>query len=529
MTVRQRMRRVLRLGGAGTRDTPRLSVIVPVYNVEQYLAECLDSILAQTFGDFEVVLVDDGSTDSSSDIAADYARRHSAVRVIASENRGLGAARNLGVSESGGELLTFVDSDDTVPPESFEVMLRALDESGSDFVVGSMKRHLPDGEYFHPPWLRMLHRRRRLGVVATDFPEILADVFAWNKIFRRGFWDREGLAFPEGVRYEDQVTTTEAYLTARSFDVIRMPVYFWRVRDDGTSITQRRHEMEDLRDRISTKRTSLRFVEDLGTPELRRVFYNFVLSMDLPSYFQELPGCGDDYWELLRDGLASLWEGAPPFSDAAMPVHYRLVAWLVVQGWREQAAAVADFAEQHRPDIPLLLRADHVVADLPYLDDSAVGIPAELYRLREREIPWEIGLAGVNSDGRALTIAGSVCVRRLPRTDVDVEVRATLVSEGGAEIALEVEPGDGHGAFTARLDLGRFTQAQRSQPEGAGQTWTVRVWSRLAGIEHSGGFTRAAFTPAHADDAAPDGVDIWFTPEGGLHVRRRQPEAPAVP
>ena len=95
---------------------PRLSVVVPVYNVESYLAACLDSILAQTFTDLEVLLVDDGSTDGSTAIAEQYAERHTNISMIQQANAGLAAARNTGVKHISGELLAFVDSDDTIPP-----------------------------------------------------------------------------------------------------------------------------------------------------------------------------------------------------------------------------------------------------------------------------------------------------------------------------------------------------------------------------------------------------------------------------
>ena len=95
-----------------------------------------------------------------------------------------------------------------------------------------------------------------------EHPEILGDVFAWNKVFRRTFWDGAGLAWPEGVRYEDQPTTTRAYLAARAFDVLPEVVYHWRIRYDGTSITQQRSSVRDLADRLATKRMSLATVEE---------------------------------------------------------------------------------------------------------------------------------------------------------------------------------------------------------------------------------------------------------------------------
>ena len=116
-----------------------------------------------------------------------------------------------------GDLLVFADSDDVVPPGAYAALLRQLNRTGSDFVAGSLARWEGDGAV-EPPWMRRLHRQR-MDIDIDDQPEILGDVFAWNKLFRTDFWRDTGLAWPEGVRYEDQPTTTLAYLRARRFGV----------------------------------------------------------------------------------------------------------------------------------------------------------------------------------------------------------------------------------------------------------------------------------------------------------------------
>jgi CDP-glycerol glycerophosphotransferase len=115
-------------------------VVVPVYNVEEFLETCLDSLLAQTFEDFEAILVDDGSTDRSAEIAHRYAERDARFRVVTQENGGLSKARNTGAGEAQGEFLVFLDSDDALPPNAYELLVGALDESGSDFASGNVYR-----------------------------------------------------------------------------------------------------------------------------------------------------------------------------------------------------------------------------------------------------------------------------------------------------------------------------------------------------------------------------------------------------
>ncbi len=232
-----------------------VSVVVPVHDVAGYLPQCLDSVLASHHRALDVVVVDDGSTDASGDIADAYAARDSRVRVVHTANQGLGAARNEGLRHVRGDLLAFADSDDVVPPTAYAVLVRALERSGSDLVTGSvlLLEQGPDGPALRePPWMRRLHTPPRTAIRAVEHPEILGDVFAWNKLYRRAWWERLGLSWPEGVRYEDQPTTTRAYL-AGTFDVLAQPVYHWRIRSDGSSITQQRASVEDLRDRWTTK------------------------------------------------------------------------------------------------------------------------------------------------------------------------------------------------------------------------------------------------------------------------------------
>src|SRR5689334_23375145 len=119
---------------------PRLSVVVPVYNVERYLDECLASLAAQHVEDFEAILVDDGSTDGSAAIARRHAGRDPRFRLVSQGNAGLGAARNAGVELARGEFLAFLDSDDKVPADGYARMLASLERTGSDFATGNIHR-----------------------------------------------------------------------------------------------------------------------------------------------------------------------------------------------------------------------------------------------------------------------------------------------------------------------------------------------------------------------------------------------------
>ncbi len=222
-----------------------VSVVVPFYNVEQYFAACLNSLIRQTYRNLEIIVVDDGSPDRSLAIARSYRRWDRRVKIVRQPNRGLGAARNTGLAAATGRYVTFVDSDDLLPRTAISTMVRTLESTGSDFVVGGLRRFEQGLKPQTPPWVKQTHRLQRLNIRLDDHPDILRNVFAWNKLFDREFFVREVGGFPEGVRYEDQEATAKAYLRG-TFDVLNVNVYLWRRRIEGTSITQQKTDPRTL-------------------------------------------------------------------------------------------------------------------------------------------------------------------------------------------------------------------------------------------------------------------------------------------
>ncbi|WP_435770415.1 glycosyltransferase family 2 protein [Nocardioides sp. SYSU DS0651] len=362
------------------RRQPLISVIVPVYDVASYLPACLDSLLAQRHRELDVVVVDDGSTDGSGALADQYAARDDRVRVVHVPNGGLGAARNTGLRHARGDYLAFADSDDVVPPDALAVLLRALRRSDADFATGGVVR-LEAGRTVPMPWLDRMHTPF-VGPI-TQRPGLLGDVFAWNKLFRRGFWEREGLQWPERIRYEDQPTTTEAYVRARAVAVVPDVVYQWRIRGDGSAITEMRSTVADLRDRWTTKQLALESVRRHGSADLERVFRVQVLPGDLWRYFLLVPEADDEWWRLLVAMVRDLWgDGSLVDSDLA-PVH-RLTGWLVSQDRRADAELVirhlAGLAGRPVARVP---GADGPRLDVPGLDPATVDAAALALRPHE--------------------------------------------------------------------------------------------------------------------------------------------------
>ncbi len=383
---------------------PRLSVVVPIYNVEDYLVSCLESIADQTFADLEVVLVDDGSPDSSGQIAEDFARERPGWSVLHVDNGGLGRARNIGLDHATADFVTFVDSDDVVPRDAYELMMHAIEASGSDLVSGGVLRY--DGARTRPSGL---HRRAvpetRIRTHIRAQPSLLYDTTAWNKIFRRAFLLEHGLRFPEGVYYEDIPLTVPAHYLARSVDLIEEPVYLWRERQTAEqSITQRRAEARNLVDRMAAVSSVNEFLERTGEAEGKRLHDLKVLTLDMPLFLDVLHEGDEEFAQTLVDVFREYLADVDPAVVASLPPKRRLAYHLVSRG------LTAELVEAHRlrlrtPKPPVVRRGLHLYAELPFFGDEAVGVPDTVYDVT-RSQQLVTGIRDVRWKGSTLEVDG---------------------------------------------------------------------------------------------------------------------------
>jgi len=178
---------------------PLLSIIVPVYKVEPYLRKCLDSIVGQTYQNFEVILVDDGSPDNCGVICDEYAARDERIVVIHKGNGGVSSARNAGLARAAGEWIGWVDSDDWIEPDMYEYLLENAKRYGADIAVCGRYEVYEDRKVFRG-WECpvILNQEQGLKLLLEDD---LMQNFLWDKLWRRNLFD--GLRFPEGRTYED--------------------------------------------------------------------------------------------------------------------------------------------------------------------------------------------------------------------------------------------------------------------------------------------------------------------------------------
>ena len=334
-----------------TRDSgrPLLSVVVPVYNVADYLSASLDSILRQPVSGVEVIIVDDGSTDDSARIAQEYADRQPHLTLLRQSNAGVSVARNVAIPMCSGRFLTFVDPDDELPQDAWSTMLATLRRSGSDFVVGKAER-LEGTRRSVTPLMQRNHGEQRLRTTIDEVPLMLADVFVWNKIFRRDFWDAHSIWFPEGTRYQDQPAMTQAFLAARSFDVLTDVVYEWRAREDLSSATQKRRDLSNLQERVNTKRMTIQMVEEFGSAAVTRTLFAEILPIDMWEHFRSVPGCTEEYWTTLRDAVVEFWNPRTlPFEHVNLPAQQRLMGWFVAHSRRADLEELLVWIDANRP------------------------------------------------------------------------------------------------------------------------------------------------------------------------------------
>jgi CDP-glycerol glycerophosphotransferase len=287
-----------------------ISVIVPIYNVEAYLRQCLSSLARQSERGFEAILVDDGSTDGSAAIAREFAAQDPRFRVVSQPNGGLGSARNTGIRHAHGEYLAFLDSDDELPSDAYRLLLHSLETTGSDFASGNVLRLTHRGRS-QSRFLADVFDRTRLQTHVTNFRPLLADRTAWNKLWRRSFWgDRR---FPEGVLHEDIPLVIPAQFEARAVDVIGDPVYLYRIREGGErSITQRRLEPRVLLDRLAAVESVSDWLAAHGPRGAQGWYHEQVLRDDLRLHLRVLDRADAAYRELFDERVNRFLDRVDP-------------------------------------------------------------------------------------------------------------------------------------------------------------------------------------------------------------------------
>ncbi|MYW64084.1 glycosyltransferase [Streptomyces sp. SID8379] len=426
-----------------------VTLVVPVYNVEQYLQECLDSIEAQTvFDRCEVLLVDNGSTDSSYRLCADFARRHANVTVLVRHGGGAGAARNLGMDRATAARITFCDSDDVLPRTALERMLEASRATGAQVVVGAMET-FPKATNW--AWKGHFGKGDRTFDSIAEAPELIHSASACNKLFDLAYLRSHGIRFAEGTHFEDAYVGVSALVLATRLALVDACVYKYRKRAAGNSTmdaiwTRRENYWDHLRlveylHRLgSALPVRVRTVLDLF---LVRSYQGFALRA--PDLFQ-----GAELEEIYARCRSIYWNVAPEtILEATADARHR-VAYV--------AFVIADF--ELFSDRATRLCMLSVRDGRPYLGDALPdqlaplleGTPFTVHLEHIRKVP---GTKVLRISGR-FEICGMPLVRPLPAR-LGVRVRGSRLSVSATQVRRRdmrnIRSDTEWGGFTADLPL----------------------------------------------------------------------------
>lgn len=235
----------------------KVSVLVPVYNTEKYLSKCLDSILCQTLEDIEIIITNDGSTDNSQNIIKAYAQKDSRIKYSYQKNSGLGATRNIGIEMARGEYIAFLDSDDWVEANCYEVMYQSAKKNDSDLVISDYFIDSLNHTALYKHELRT--KQQYIGDIMT-----ITHAFSWNKLYKRDLILNNGLKFPlrnDFENVEDQYFSIRSVFFANHIAYTQQPLIHYNVRESSIVNKYQKTLMHDC---IELYKRNLLFFEEFN-------------------------------------------------------------------------------------------------------------------------------------------------------------------------------------------------------------------------------------------------------------------------
>ncbi len=296
-----------------------VSIIVPIYNIENYIRECLDSILAQTYPYFELILVDDGSPDNCGRICDDYAKGDNRIKVVHKVNGGISSARNAGLEVAKGEWIMHVDGDDWIEPDMIESLIEAAQITGADMVFGDFMKYGPSAGYNKLPTWSSDKKKSMTNYIAYVMTTI------WGSIAKRSLYADHSLKSPEDISYcEDFHLIVRLCHFAKKVVNVHRPFYHYRYRP--TSIMSNMSRKTEADEQWAYQDT-IRFFKEQGVYE----DYRKVMSWRVLKSTQELlldPAGHKRFMELFNDGREFIF--SCPFVNRKI----KMLAWMLTHNLR---------------------------------------------------------------------------------------------------------------------------------------------------------------------------------------------------
>ncbi|MFD6325449.1 glycosyltransferase [Streptomyces sp. NPDC058442] len=313
---------------------PDVTVTVIVHNDAERLPRAVESVRRQTHRDLEIVISDDHSTDETPQVARRLAAADPRIRYLRLpyNSGGCSAPRNRALETARAPYLMFLDSDDELPANAVALLLAAHRERDIDFAMGAIRRVRTDTGR-RSTWMPHLVRERRtLDGIEAD-PRLFFEHLSTGKMYSRAFLDRHGLRFPEGIHYEDQLFSAQAYCLARRFTIVPEPVYLWYITpyaaQGSASISNQRHKPANVRDRVHVQHLIDAFLVESGHASLRADKDHKFLKHDVRMYTGDLPHRDDEWLAGFADLLNPYLETLSPGAYARLPRAERVVLQLL--------------------------------------------------------------------------------------------------------------------------------------------------------------------------------------------------------
>jgi len=304
----------------------KISIIVPVYNAEAFLEECLDSILAQTLKGIEIICINDGSRDNSQAILERYAKKDGRIKVLTKENGGQSSARNLGLKIARGEYIGFVDSDDFIVPDMMEKLYVRAKETDADISIGDVYLYNNDTHEKDEFRDQLLYLRLKNKVVTLeDEPQLVSCIAVWDRICKRSLLTENNIRFAEGLVYEDHLYTIEELVKAKRVVLTPEKLYYYR-KFGGASTT----DQEVKNDRF--KSNYLEIHRRIQTV-LRKSDSSEEVSFEYLRYFMQNAFMHQENATTLKFFKSFFWEMREMMNDRA----YELVEKFDSPGWTRYA------------------------------------------------------------------------------------------------------------------------------------------------------------------------------------------------
>ena len=216
-------------------STPKVSILVPVYNVERFLPQCLDALCGQTLRDIEIVCINDGATDGSPAILHEYAARDARIRVIDKQNTGYGASLNLGISQARGEYIGIVEPDDFPDKRMFKKLLKAAERTHADVAKCNYFNYFDGSDHLVENFAGLPYRR---AFNPLDYPQVVCSIPSiWTGLYRKTFLEREGISLREtpGAAFQDAGFSLKVWFAARTCALVKKPLLHYRMDNPGSS------------------------------------------------------------------------------------------------------------------------------------------------------------------------------------------------------------------------------------------------------------------------------------------------------